>query len=529
MEGSWVRPWQPSVATYDEAGNALLHSYIEHHPEFRRPSERRQKDLKPRLRSATAQIHQSPYQPQFWLERARILLKLWYPELAASDCYKAYLLLDRNKHFQVASEARFWQSMSDAKFLLAQALFFANCFYECANLLKTYVQSHEGEVLLHFAKKALARDVAYHNQDEEFQNMETYAQEEQLAMGEIITAPYPWAQHVKRRKLIIDDANKELDDLSDSRCVIEPSPYLSSKLTPKKIGVNSGSYGVYATEPISNDELLFEEATVLCGIEMRGSLDRCYGCASDLSTLTCRLVCRGKLFCSRSCVSRIEETCDFPFPKTHQPSDPSLGFHQNTTQSKDKEAGHDLLTRVFATTMKFANQSPQNHPLNAPLVVRLMSNYSKKTNFSLSSNIIEPIDILKALGVDIFSDTRYESWVVQTILARIEVNSRQCDPSGPHLVAINSLYCFFNHSCSPNVKVEDHPSGSSELLVSATRDIKPYEELCITYLDEDQLQLSYEERRKALWPWTGGDCRCDRCDKSRQRRRAHAKRFCKAT
>ena len=39
MDASWVRPWQPSVAPYDEAGEALLHSYIEHHPEFRRPSE----------------------------------------------------------------------------------------------------------------------------------------------------------------------------------------------------------------------------------------------------------------------------------------------------------------------------------------------------------------------------------------------------------------------------------------------------------------------------------------------------------
>lgn len=480
--------------------------------------------MKPRLRSATAQIALSPYQSRLWLERARILLKLWYPELAASDCYKAYLLLDGNNYLQAIVDPGLVQSILEVKFLLAQALFFANCFYECRNLLKTCKPSREVEILLHFANNALARDAAYHNQDEEFQSMERYAQEEQLAMGEIMTTPYPWAQHINRKESTIKDANKELDELSESRCVIEPCPYLSSTLAPYHPGGLSSSYGVYATESLSKDELLFEEATVLCGSES-GSLDRCYGCASDLTVLTSRVTCREKVFCSRSCLLEIREMCGFPFHDNYQPPDSSLGFHQNTTHTKDKDAGRNLVARVFATTVKFTNQRSQNHPLNAPLIVRLTTNYNKKTNFSLSTNIIEPIEILKALGVDIFSNVRYDSWVVQTVLARIEVNSRQCDPSGPHLVAINSLYSFFNHSCSPNVKVEDDPSGSSELIVSTTRDINPYEELCITYLNEDQLQLSYEERRKALLPWTGGDCRCDRCEKSRQRQRARARRF----
>lgn len=46
------------------------------------------------LRQQTGSIKLSPYDPGTWLQRARTLVELRYPELAMGDAYKAKLLCD---------------------------------------------------------------------------------------------------------------------------------------------------------------------------------------------------------------------------------------------------------------------------------------------------------------------------------------------------------------------------------------------------------------------------------------------------
>ena len=88
----------------------------------------------------------------------------------------------------------------------------------------------------------------------------------------------------------------------------------------------------------------------------------------------------------------------------------------------------------------------------------------------------------------------------------MEVNVRHFVASDDYITAINSLYSFSNHSCVPNVDViEDELTGSSRLVLKARCDIAPQEELTISYLDDEQLQLGYQERREAILPWTGAD------------------------
>jgi len=160
-----------------------------------------------------------------------------------------------------------------------------------------------------------------------------------------------------------------------------------------------------------------------------------------------------------------------------------------------------------------------------PLVNRLTVKFLKKGDFSLYTHVIQPSKILEGQGVDVFEDTRYESWVVQTILARMDVNTREVEAHEDCTMAINPLYSFLNHSCAPNTDVvDDEKTTSSQLIFISKREIQAGEELTISYLNDEQLQLRYEERRKLLLPWTGGDCLCIKCKNFREERnRVHPK------
>lgn len=76
---------------------------------------------------------------------------------------------------------------------------------------------------------------------------------------------------------------------------------------------------------------------------------------------------------------------------------------------------------------------------------------------------------------------------------------------------------YFNHSCDPNVvKIRQ---GRTVLFVTS-KDVKPEEELCISYGHTERLVL---ERRQVLRDWWGFTCNCSRCiheletrDKNRQ-------------
>ena len=172
------------------------------------------------------------------------------------------------------------------------------------------------------------------------------------------------------------------------------------------------------------------------------------------------------------------------------------------------------------------------HPLEHPSIASLTPNYESADDvsrrWSLESHVDVPQRILTTLGVDIFKDLRYDSWVLQTIWARIVNNSRGGVEQGlgGSIVwrSVNPLYSFINHSCEPNAdarRIEqtytprDVPViGSSALAIVATRDIKPGEEICISYLAKDQLSANRANRNLLLrHNWLSGDCMCTRCQR----------------
>lgn len=73
-----------------------------------------------------------------------------------------------------------------------------------------------------------------------------------------------------------------------------------------------------------------------------------------------------------------------------------------------------------------------------------------------------------------------------------------------------ALQSAINHSCSPNAIIE-FPYSNSTLVVKATKNIQPGDEITIGYLDECELERSRHSRQKALKSLYLFLCQCDKC------------------
>lgn len=139
--------------------------------------------------------------------------------------------------------------------------------------------------------------------------------------------------------------------------------------------------------------------------------------------------------------------------------------------------------------------------------------------FSYAANIRVPFDILQYLGVNIFRDLTFDTWVIQVVLRKLLINAipwdgvrrlkdivdtfeskefRHRDLSGrtksEHYKArpsINDLYIFtgvslFNHTCydKNNVTCDWDTVVPNRMILWAASPIKADEELCISYASE---------------------------------------------
>jgi hypothetical protein len=157
--------------------------------------------------------------------------------------------------------------------------------------------------------------------------------------------------------------------------------------------------------------------------------------------------------------------------------------------------------------------------------------------FSFAANVKVPFDILSYLGVNIFRDLRFDTWVIQLVLRKLLVNAipwdtdrRELDDvetnksqmeEGNRINALaferikadfNDLYIFpgaamFNHSCHDehNVTWQWDEEIPNRLFLCADRVIKAGEELRIKYSPS---RLQALQQHKLL----GGPCLCPVCN-----------------
>ena len=186
--------------------------------------------------------------------------------------------------------------------------------------------------------------------------------------------------------------------------------------------------GVFASRDISPSERLLEDATAIAASEVSASApstvpirgttavvcDNCYG--QTKSVLPISPDCCSTGYCSQHCLDLATSTyhkvlCGKNFDWLYKEAE--------TEQWPQSFKLHGpLWLRILATCV----QSSQ-HPLERPVIARLVPNYSEgNRKWSFTINCTQPIRILQQLGINVFKDRRYETWVLQTIWARIANN-----------------------------------------------------------------------------------------------------------
>ncbi|RAL15617.1 uncharacterized protein BO97DRAFT_440999 [Aspergillus homomorphus CBS 101889] len=204
-----------------------------------------------------------------------------------------------------------------------------------------------------------------------------------------------------------------------------------------------------------------------------------------------------------------------------------------------------LLREVFDITLLRREKHPglQAHEIDELLALEGRADWKDQNfPFTFAANIQVPNDILMCLGVDIFRDLSFDTWVIQLVLQKLLVNaipwdqglrtkiprsdkmkrgwefpsrSRQenwpeekfekYDPTCRFLYLFPG-FSFFDHACNDNGNAQwgydtDVPN---RLLVWATRPIKASEEIRISYIsDKDR-----DEREPVLERVLGKPCNC---------------------
>ena len=505
------------------------------------------------LRQCTEQLLSSPYSPRLWLQRSKILLQLYFPDLACGDAYKALQLIRDSKdgssrlthcvrieaaNYLVSAHHSF-SNLLPSEFLmssngmekvkaylteleynsvvvLAEGLLMAKSFRESLNVAqenaRKFPDAHELLAIRKAAKSAYAQRTA----ELEAAGSSWSEIQEDLCSGEVYVKTYPWmSTEISRRSDIIHFVNDNLRKASRDQCYVKRSDIRDgiSMLSSDNAEMVADVFGIFARTDVPRGRRVLKDYTCLCAVD--DNTGRCSACFDLLSGINVEPECCETKFCSSACLHNANKFHPAVCGK-------DLGMYEcakgSQASSKISATEARLLLRALAIAVNFGDL----HPLRAPIISRLTSlqagaGAQEARSFSLAKSIVEPIDMLTRLGVDVYANHNFDTWVILTIGARLDNNSRHASEipdAGQYYIAINPLYTFFNHSCHPNVTYEQGKSGPDSILrMKATRKVKAGEELFINYLPAKDLALHVSERQKRLRSWFGHDCQCVKCVK----------------
>lgn len=287
----------------------------------------------------------------------------------------------------------------------------------------------------------------------------------------------------------------------------------------RKSEIGEGQIGVFAAVDIPFERHLLSDRSWLAAT---ASTERCQACSKPTNTKyhldCCEMVV---MCCSRSCgleyvclVHKAEcgrDIIPVPFERPKDLSERSLWHevmimrtylaHLVTNLGRNPSTSTDILT-------------------DDTLIGNMVASYNGTSPrpFRFEAVVKEPLLYLESLGIDIFLNRRFESWVLMTIRHRLRNNQAKVylEPSeveGDTEVVIEGVWprhAMFNHSCAPNAMVapmQDNPGPG----VYTTRPIKAGEEICISYLEGGTSTDPREVRSEKLKHWLGTQCTCARC------------------
>lgn len=309
---------------------------------------------------------------------------------------------------------------------------------------------------------------------------------------------------LRRDPGVVAAAQEIIQKASMGRCILGSVSDSSQVVTTS--ASTSDAYGIYATSNIDARETIFVDTSLFVSVSDMN--ERCAGCCDILEETTTNLPCCDAAFCSDKCAQNSlhlfhPTVCGKDYPRLQGITD------RNLSLDYDDLSRQHLLVRVLATVV----QHPCPDPLAVPLINQLSAPYSGDhlTSFDFDESIVVPTAILQDLGVDVFANQFYDTWVIQTILARIYNNRNGESDENGSWHAIYPLFTFFNHSCRPNVAWNNCMDERSNMLrVTAEKDIKAGEQLTVSY-DEDCETMVWRQRHKYLEHWMPSGCDCWLC------------------
>jgi len=123
--------------------------------------------------------------------------------------------------------------------------------------------------------------------------------------------------------------------------------------------------------------------------------------------------------------------------------------------------------------------------------------------------------MLQTLGIDIFADHRFDTWVLFTMRLRLNNNvvgmKMNSKNNKEYIYGVYPLMAVLNHSCDHHVEYNREASDAT-IVLKAVKDIVKGEEIFTSYIPDEE-DLGLLDRRASLMAWFGTDCRCSRCMK----------------
>lgn len=445
-----------------------------------------------------ARLPQDAYNPDIWTERASYFLALNYPELAASDAYKAGLLLDDLDTRSREAKSTDLPMRLRAYGILGQALYDCHCHCEAAEFWEKVATKVPGE----FAKSKAEgiRELLKRKEDAAAGLGGTpQEQKDRLRDGGVVTVHYPWIEkrQLTRSPELVDMINKELREKEEA-CYLKSSSLAS----------RDDMLGLFAARDMEPSECIIVDrtATGICSIIDNGCCENCYGPISNSSV---KASCCSTVYCSQECYDLAVTTyhqalCGKDFSYLFKGV---RGLRNNASPMRPL-----LMLRFLAACVQ---AGAHNSPLDHPIIARLqpLANREHLGVFTFTESIITPIKILKQLGVDVFANPNFDTMILHSIWTRIANNKAgSSHPTRGFIDEITPLLPLFNHSCEPNVEYR-RDGGSTTMRFYTQRSIKTGEELFISYRNVEGVKL--EQRVKMLWPWFEEPCLCTRCKRER--------------
>ena len=475
------------------------------------------------------------YDPTQWMSRANQLGLLGYPELATGDAYKARLLVqakfDMHKGKSTALGRKVNVPFEDdektmdtlRKNILTFLIDSLICLDEPLGTQKLVREARDYYPSdLRFKELSNVAINLLERKRHEIRTQSPSRKPEDLynPTGHTFQEQYPFIspRHMSRSKDAIYAAQKALEFLS-TNCSLAPRTFLNAANS------NTEAFGIYATMDVKPGSRLFMDETILGAADTvpshsltAGRLEICENCCGSLllnSTERVKSACCSAVYCSEHC--RTTALAFYHQSICGQNYDWLLRSSKGTNSYSKLMTG-SLWLRVLATCVQ-----SDCHPLDHPLVARLVPHFHdvSASQWTLRHNIIQPIRILQQLGVDIFQDLRYDTWVLENLGLRLKTNQRSDSTDDDREIsAVNYLYSFLNHSCEPNAywytaNVRDGVTarGSSTIVVVAIKPIRKGEEVCIDYCNVSQIR-DRAKRQKKLRTWiSNGMCQCTRCQR----------------